>query len=263
MEEDRTVRDIQELVNLTYNATIQASVMFDDDQIAALENLNQYCVQAALQTPEVIKKPLKVVYKANEAFKEALVAICLSYALINPRRKLRENKEFFDKNINIVPKAGNIKFLDFGEISPENVQNAIYWEIIEDWKLYYDRECGGIKALVDEKTNLAGLDNYVRGGDPLYEFARFHRKYTEKKRAQEEKSKIAAQDAFRNAVVQSVATEVTRQQLLEGKNPMEIIDSLLSQANSYQPPKISNRSQPEQRQIGYRGRNRNNDSDDE
>ena len=252
MEEDRTAQDIQELVNLTFSASVQTSVDLDDDQIAALENLNQYCVQASLQTPEVMKKPLKVVYKTNEAIKEALVAICLSYALINPRRKLRENKEFFDKNINIFQRPGNVKFIDFGEISPENVQNAIYWEIIEDWKLYYDRECGGIKALVDEKTNLAGLDNYVRGGDPLYEFARFHRKYTEKKRAQEEKSKQAAQDAFRNAVVQSVATEVTRQQLLEGKNPMEIIDSLLSQAENYQAPRLAQRSPSnQQRQIGY------------
>lgn len=252
MEEDRKNRDIQELVNLTFNATIQSSVEFDVDQIRALENLNQYCVQAALKTPEVIQKPLKIVYKANEAFKEALVAICLSYALINPRRKLVENKEFFERNISILQKPGNVKFLDFGNLNPENVQHAIYWEIIEDWKLYYDNECGGIKALVDEKTNLAGLDNYVRGGDPLYEFARFHRKYTEKTRAQEEKSKIAAQDAFRNAVVQSVATEVTRQQLLEGKNPMEIIDSLLKQANSYQNSKISKNNQKNQKQIKFR-----------
>ena len=104
------------------------------------------------------------------------------------------------------------------------------------------------------QTTFIGLDNYIRGGDPLYEFARFHRKYTEKTKLQEEKSKISAQDAFRNAVVQSVATEVTKQQLLAGKNPMEIIDSLLNQAASYR-PEIERRP-PEQRQIGYRNRER-------
>lgn len=251
-EETKTEKDIQELIDLAFSAVVQTSVELEDDQLDALENLNQYCVNAALHNPEVIKKPLKVVYKTNEGLKEALVAICLAYSLVNPRRKLRENKEFFDKNITIYQRPGNVKFIDFGEIAPDNVQAAVYWDIIEDWKLYIDRECGGIKALVDEKTNLAGLDNYIRGGDPLYEFARFHRKYTEKTKLQEEKSKISAQDAFRNAVVQSVATEVTKQQLLAGKNPMEIIDSLLNQAASYR-PEIERRP-PEQRQIGYRNR---------
>ena len=263
MEETKTAKDIQELIDLAFSAVIETSVPLENDQLDALENLSQYCVNSALHNPEVIKRPLKVVYKANEALKEALVAICLAYSLINPRRKLRENKEFFEKNITIYQRPGNIKFIDFGQIAPDSVQAAVYWEIVEDWKLYCDKECGGIKALVDEKTNLAGLDNYIRGGDPIYEFARFHRKYTEKTKIQEEKSKISAQDAFRNAVVQSVAAEVTKQQLLEGKNPMEIIDTLLNQASSYQAPKIERRREPEPRQIGYRKRQRSYDEDDE
>ncbi len=64
-------------------------------------------------------------------------------------------------------------------------------------------------------------------------------------------------------MVQSVAAEVTKQQLLEGKNPMEIIDSLLNQASSYQAPKIERRREPEPRQIGYRKRQRSYDEDDE
>ena len=95
-EETKTEKDIQELIDLAFSAVVQTSVELEDDQLDALENLNQYCVNAALHNPEVIKKPLKVVYKTNEGLKEALVAICLAYSLINPRRKLRENKEFFD-----------------------------------------------------------------------------------------------------------------------------------------------------------------------
>lgn len=77
-EETKTEKDIQELIDLAFSAIVQTSVELEDDQLDALENLNQYCVNAALHNPEVIKKPLKVVYKTNEGLKEALVAICLA-----------------------------------------------------------------------------------------------------------------------------------------------------------------------------------------
>ncbi len=206
------------------------------EQTDALQNLNEYCVNLALQMPEVAKKPLKVIYKSNEEFKTALVAFCLCQSLTNPRRKLRESKEFFEKNITIYHLPNNVKEIDFGGITPENVVEAVNWEVLEDWKLYRDNESGGIKALVDEKTNLAGLDTYQRGGDPLYEFARFHRKFTEKENKIAEESRIQAQNAFRNAVVQSVTSEVAKQQLLAGRNPMDIINSLLSQEDELQLP---------------------------
>lgn len=262
-EEKRAIRDVREMIELAFSAIIETSPPLEDDQIDALDNLSQYCVSAALQTPEVIRHPLKVVYKANEEMKDALVAICLSYSLINPRRKLSESKDFFSDNITIFQHPGNIKFVDFGRILPSTVQAAIDWDIVEDWKLYHDKECGGIRALVDEKTNLTGLENYVSGGDRSYEFARFQRKYTEKSNAQEQKSKIAAEDAFRNAVMQSVATEVTRQQLLEGKNPMDIIDSLLGKPSDRQTPQIERRSGSEQRQLSYSRKQRSRSDDEE
>ena len=64
-EETKTEKDIQELIDLAFSAVVQTSVELEDDQLDALENLNQYCVNAALHNPEVIKKPLKVVYKTN------------------------------------------------------------------------------------------------------------------------------------------------------------------------------------------------------
>lgn len=226
--------NIQSLIDQAMSCTIVSSVELHPQQMDALQNLNDYCVNLVLQTPEVIRDPLKIIYKSSEEFKLALVAICLCQALTNPRRKIRENKEFFEKNITIYNHANNVKEINFGALDPFNVADAIYWEIIEDWKLYRDNECGGIKALVDEKTRLTGLDTYQRGGDPLYEFARFHRKFTEKENKIAEQSKIEAQNAFRNAVVQSVATEVAKQQLMQGKNPMDIINSLLSQEDNLQ-----------------------------
>ena len=137
-----------------------------------------------------------------------------------------------------------------GKINAENVIQAINWEIIEDWKLYRDTECGGIKALVDEKTHLTGLKDYRRGGDPLYEFARFHRKFTEKENKIAEDSLIQAQNAYRSAVMQSVISEVAKQQLLEGKNPMDVINSLLGQeenlqiaSTSQKPKQITNKTE--------------------
>lgn len=226
--------DIQSLIDQAMSCTIVCNVELHPEQMDALQNLSDYCVNLVLQTPEVMREPLKIVYKSNEEFKIALVAFCLCQSLTNPRRKMRENKEFFEKNITVYHHANNVKEVNFGAINPLNVAEAINWEIVEDWKLYRDNECGGIKALVDEKTKLTGLDTYKRGGDPLYEFARFHRKFTEKENKIAEQSKIEAQNAFRNAVVQSVATEVAKQQLSQGKNPMDIINSLLSQEDNLQ-----------------------------
>ena len=228
--------DEQNLIELALSSTVSSQVPFSDEQLSALQNLNEYCVHITLQNPEVAKNPLKIAYKSNEEFKMALVAFCLAYSLINPRRRTVENKDFFDKNITIYQRADNVKEIDFGNIDYQVVINAIDWEIVEDWKLYRDNERGGIKALVDEKTNLVGLDNYRRGGNPLYEFARFHRKFTEKENIEARKSRIEAQNAFRNAVISSVASEAAKQQLAEGKNPMDIINSLLKEENNLQLP---------------------------
>ena len=122
--------------------------------------------------------------------------------------------------------------ISFGAINPDNVRAAIYWDVVEDWKIFRDREGHGIISLIDEKTNLAGLQGYKWGGDMFYEFARFQRKYTEKERKKEERARESAQNAFRNAMIQSVASKVAEQQLLEGKNPMEIVEMLFAPSNN-------------------------------
>ena len=101
--------------------------------------------------------------------------------------------------------------------------------------IYRDNAGLGIKALIDNKTNLVGLDTYRAGGDPIYEFARFHRKYTEKEHEKEEKRRESAQEALRNALVQSLAAEVSKQQLLAGQDPLALIDRLLSSGGQYKP----------------------------
>ncbi|MBP5399678.1 MAG: hypothetical protein J6Y53_04600 [Alphaproteobacteria bacterium] len=237
--------DAQNLVNLILHCTISSQVPFSEEQMSALQNLNEYCVYIALQNPEVAKVPLKIIYKSNEEFKMALVAFCLAQSLTNPRRKKVEDKDYFEKNITIYQQQNNVKEISFGEIDPQTIIEAINWEIVEDWKLYRDNERGGIRALVDEKTNMLGLDNYKRGGNPLYEFARFHRKFVEKENRIAQKNKQEAQNAFRSAVISSVASEVAKQQIAAGKNPMDIINSLLSEEDNLQVDTGSSKKQIE------------------
>ena len=75
------------------------------------------------------------------------------------------------------------------------------------------------------------LDEYNAGGCPIYEFARFQRKYHDYKTRKETLGKESAQEAFRNAVAQQVAAQITTQQLLEGKDPMEFVNMLFGKQN--------------------------------
>lgn len=223
--------DAQNLINMALQCTVSSLVPLAQEQLDALQNLHEYCVHLALKNPEVAKHPLKIVYKTNEEFKMALVSFCLAYSLTNPLRKLVEDKDFFEKNITVYHQHNNVKEIDFGEIEQQTVVGAINWEIVEDWKLYRDSERDGIRALVEEKTDMLGLEDYKRGGNPMYEFARFHRKFVEKEKRAEHKNKQEMQNAYRTAVISSVTSEVAKQQLLEGKNPVDIINALLKQSD--------------------------------
>lgn len=247
MDENKKLQKIiQSFIRKATEVEIVSEVPLSEEQLDALQGLNSYCVSQVLSDPEVVYDPRKINYKANQELKMAVVAMCLAQSLINPVRRNRENKEFFEENINIYMGDEKHKVIEFGAIHPENVSDALFEEIIEDWKIYRDREGFGIKALIDEKTNLTGLNNFNRGGDPIYEFARFRRKYTEKEKVKEEKRRESAQEAFRNAMVQSLASEVARQQLLEGRNPLELLDQLFAPSGKYQGTKrVTQRIDPQ------------------
>lgn len=228
---------------------IQSNVEFDDEQLDALFDLNEYCVNQILHDPEVIRDPRKVFYKASQEMKLALTAIVLTQSLINADRRIFEKKEFFEDNITVstqkpevirdimrgqsalVQNVPNIKFLSFGEIPAQNVQDAVYWEIINDWKTFRDCSGHGIRTLVDKKTNLTGLNDFKAGGDIIYEFARFQRKYTEKENKKAEIARDKAQDAFRTAMAQTIGSAVANQHLLAGKDPMELMNLLFAPNN--------------------------------
>ena len=228
MPDARAQKIIDQIIARATDVSIVSDVALNDEQLQALYSLNEYCVHQLLTNPEVARDPRKLIYMTNQEMKTALVAICLAGNLINPMRKRREDLQFFVDNITVSVEEGNVKRICFGKISPYDVQDAIYYDIVEDWKIYRDKEGQGIITLMDDKTNLVRLPGYKMGGNPLYEFARFHRKYTEKERKKEERARDEAQIAFRNEMARTIAHQVTQQQLLEGKNPMELMELLFA-----------------------------------
>jgi len=245
VQDARVQKIIDQIINRAIEVTIVCEVALNPEQLKALHGLNAYCVQQLLTNPEVARDPRKLIYMTNQEMKTALVALCLAGNLINPMRKHREDLQFFSDNITVSIEEGNVKRIGFGQISPYEVQDAIYYDIVEDWKIYRDKEGQGIITLMDDKTNLVRLEGYKMGGNPLYEFARFHRKYTEKERKKEERAREEAQVAFRNEMARTIAHQVTQQQLLEGKNPMELMEMLFAPS----PRKSERRNQKVDKEI--------------
>lgn len=252
----------QKLLNIIGKAIdveFQSNIKFTYKQLDVLQELNTFCATQVADDIEVQRDPKKIIYKTNHELQYALVAICLSKALTDPQSRKGEDKEFFLENISVTTSDDGCRFLDFGKINPERVKSAVYPEIIYDWMIYRDKNGRGINALMDSKTHLNRLTDYLRGGDPLYEFARFQRKYTEQKLSKEDRAKESAQEAFRNTMVQSVAAEIAKQQLIEGKNPMDLVNLLFS-ADDFgeaikqltQPQSVPIPQQKKQMQIEYK-----------
>ena len=146
---------------------------------------------------------------------------------MNHRSKNKYTKEFFEGNIFVETTDNDTIYIKFENIEDKIVDNAINPELIFDWMVYRDDEGRGIFALINEKVcDIDDLKDYNTGGDPVYEFARFQKKYHIYRKTKETKSKESAQEAFRNAVAQQVAAHITAQQLLEGKDPMEFVNML-------------------------------------
>lgn len=219
---------INKIVEKACNQQIQSDVALDEEQLELLHQLNIFCVKQVLDDLEVKRDPRKIAYMANQELKVALVALCLSRSLMNPRAPKSYNKEYFEENINIETIESNIKNITFKNISEKEVDKALNIELVCDWMIYRDKEGKGIRALMDEKTFHQDLEDYQKGGSPVYEFARFERKYYEHKQGKDVANKESAQEAFRNAIVKETAAEIARQQLAAGKNPMELVNLLFA-----------------------------------
>ena len=74
--------------------------------------------------------------------------------------------------------------------------------------------------------------------------------FKKKERKKEERARESAQEAFRNEMVKTLAARITEQQLLEGKNPMEMLELLFApEKNRQQIKQISQKSREIDPQI--------------
>ena len=239
---------LQQTMNTLIERAIGNNLMTDIslgfNQMQALSTLNQYCVQQTLGDEEVIRDPRKLAYKSNQELQLALQAICLSQSLIRPNRTYKENREFFSSNITVSMLEDGTKTISFGKIAPDLVQEAIYDSIVEDWKIYRDREGMNIKSLVDVKTNFTGLSGFMRGGNKVQEFARFNRKFYEKEKKKEERAREDLENTMRAAIAQNLFSKMTDQMLEAGKSPQEIMDSLMNSLE-YKPQKQKHKPSPQ------------------
>ena len=107
---------VNKIVEKACNQQIQSDIAFDEEQLELLHQLNIFSVKQILDDLEVKRDPRKISYMANQEMKTALVALCLSRSLMNPRAPKSYNKEYFEENINIETIDGNIKNITFKNI---------------------------------------------------------------------------------------------------------------------------------------------------
>lgn len=223
------INEIQKIVDKVAGRKIKTNVFLTPRQLDIISQLNEFSTNKILSDDEVERDPRKIAYKTNQELKIAMISLCLSIALMNHRSKNKYTKEFFEDNIFIESENNDTLNIRFENIEEKIVDNAINPELIFDWMIYRDNEGRGIFSLINEKVcDISDLNDYSTGGDAVYEFARFQRKYHTYKKKKETKSKESAQEAFRNAVAQQVAVQITSQQLLSGKDPMEFVNMLFS-----------------------------------
>lgn len=228
-KEEIIKNEIQKIVDKVAGRKIETNAFLTPRQLNIISQLNEFSTNKILSDNEVEKDPRKIAYKTNQELETAIIALCLSVALINHRSKNKYTKEFFENNIFVESVDNDTVKIRFENIEDKIVDNAINPELIFDWMIYRDNEGRGIFSLINEKVcDISDLNDYSAGGDAVYEFARFQRKYHTYKKKKETKSKESAQEAFRNAVAQQVAVQITSQQLLSGKDPMEFVNMLFS-----------------------------------
>ena len=210
-------------------------------QFQVLSILNQFAIHQAKFNPEVQQFPAKMIYKVNDELKLALVALLTTCSLLDPMRNGEEAQKYLEDQIKISQDLDGNKFIDFGKIRPELVEHALIPEIVDDWILYRDVNGDGIHALMDRKTHLQGLSTYARGGHPVYEFARFYRRFMEDKLAKSQK----AQERAREIALKSLTDQVIQRQLNNGSDPQQLLENLMNHGTDA----LFNESEPALKRI--------------
>ena len=215
---------MQETITSLNQEQIDTSIVLPQEQAALLAELNAFAHYQIAHDREVWRMPAKGTYKVNAELKLALVALLTTCSLLDYKREGQEAEKFFEAEIKIVQKNSAQKYIDFGRIRPVLILNFLVPEIVQDWILYRDVNGDGIHALVDKKTDFQGLTTYARGGNPVYEFSRFYRKFMEHKIAR----KKATQNDLKKIAMKSLCDELVQRRLASGGSAGEILDHILN-----------------------------------
>ena len=227
----------EDLLNEAINCRVISNVLLSDDEANLLYQLGCFAVMQVEDDVEFLKDPRKVFYKSDEELKIGLVALGLAVALTKHFSRKLYNKEFFEGNIKIDrQKSGEVKKIDFGNISRELLDDMLDENLIFDWMVYRDNKGRGIMGLADYKgIDLEDDTNFRRGGTPVYEFARFERKYYKYMRGKVSRQKDDMQDAFRRVFAEAVAKQLASQmdpveftaKLFSSQDPAKEIENML------------------------------------
>lgn len=217
-----------DFVNQAVDCEIVSNIELSDEDKALLFQLNQFAVMQVEEDEEVLRDPRKIFYKTDEELRCGLTGLCLAIALTKSYTRKKYNKEFFEDNIKIYHPDKQTKKIDFGEIDKELLSDVLDENLIFDWMVYRDNKGRGLMGLADyHDIDLEEDVNFNRGGTPVYEFARFERKYYKKMREKAGKQKDEMQDAFRR-----VFAEAAARQLAEQINPVEFAAKLFNSKDS-------------------------------
>ncbi len=222
--------EVNRIIDEAADVKIVSNVPFDDMQLALLQELNYFSAVQTLYDEEVQKDPRKILYKTNQNFKKALVALCLTQVLINKRSKGYYTKEYFEENIDVKTVEKRTKQVNFGRCENEEIIGAINVEKAFDWILYCQGR--GIDAFVAEKTDCRGLEGFVPGASKTYEFARFERLHNEEQRRKQAIEKERLQQEFKQSFMKELAVGLAQQQIENNSaNVLDIVSSLFQKEN--------------------------------
>lgn len=212
------------VIQKAHECTISTNPGLSYPQMEQLIKLHSFAIYQAQNNTEVKHLPSKLTYTINQELKLAIVALLTTCSLLDYTRHGKETEDFFNKKIQIIQSNSKAKNIIFEDIRPYLLDNFLVPELVDDWITYRDCNGDSIYALMDKKTRLQRLETYSRGGDPVYEFARFYRKFMEDKIQKQDVLKQKMQDT----ALKSLTDALVQQQLEQGINPSEILNNLLS-----------------------------------
>ncbi len=217
---------MSDFVNKVVNKPIIIQTVLPENTMKQLYRLHLYCCQQAVFEPEVKRNPFILGFHALKEMKLALVAIFISYRLINPHCPYSWSKEFFYKNINIDKTSDGNTTILFGRIPSSAIVEAINEDVVTDWFIYREHDHNGVRTLMDIKNNLLTIPDYVRGGDPASEFSRFERKMQEEKNRVQKRKDEALDIEFRKVMVQKIAEETADRLISSGMSKTDLMNKI-------------------------------------